>query len=522
MLNRQGRPTEPGAAGPSARRASARDLHGQSRAAHRGGADLRDRPARGERRRSRRAGRLRAALGRPDAHRADRPAGPERTGDSAPLRAALAHQLQHRFRHLSARLLHHEAQPAPQREDGAAAGLRRRPSAAAVVDRVRCARADRRTRPLADRAHRHAGGRAVAQGRRARRVVRHDGNQGGAGGARRAPLGGAGAGVGARHQSGDRRAARLPGRGGAGGRRRDGRGGRGAQAPLGRRRRAHAHQSQYVRPVRARHRRNRRRGACGRSVRLRRRRQLQRRHGQGAAGRSRRRCHASEPAQDVLDPARRRRTGRRPGDVLRGAETIHAGALFRSRRRGLALCRARRRRCRRRAAVRPPVRVPRPDGHVRARARLHAVARRRRPAAGRRGRGAQCQLRACILERSHVAALRRARLHARGAVRRSLARRHRHHHARFRQGDDRRGLSPDDRVLPAGRARRHADRADRIGKQGFARPVRRHAARSRVGRETRRQGAFRGGAALRPAPPPRRDPRGAPAGAAVDAEERSP
>ena len=32
---------------------------------------------------------------------------------------------------VSARLLHHEAQSAPQREDGAAAGLRRHPSAAA-------------------------------------------------------------------------------------------------------------------------------------------------------------------------------------------------------------------------------------------------------------------------------------------------------------------------------------------------------------------------------------------------------
>jgi glycine dehydrogenase subunit 2 len=35
------------------------------------------------------------------------------------------------------------------------------------------------------------------------------------------------------------------------------------------------------------------------------------------------------------------------------------------------------------------------------------------------------------------------------------------HHARLRQGDDRRGLSPDDHVLPAGRAWRDADRADR-------------------------------------------------------------
>ena len=46
----------------------------------------------------------------------------------------------------------------------------------------------------------------------------------------------------------------------------------------------------------------------------------------------------------------------------------------------------------RHAAVRPAHRVPRPDGHVRARARLHAVARRGRHAAGVRGCRAQCQL----------------------------------------------------------------------------------------------------------------------------------
>ena len=41
------------------------------------------------------------------------------------------------------------------------------------------------------------------------------------------------------------------------------------------------------------------------------------------------------------------------------------------------------------AVVRPHDRLPRPDGHVRARARLHPVAWRRRPAAGLRGRGAR-------------------------------------------------------------------------------------------------------------------------------------
>ena len=62
---------------------------------------------------------------------------PLRAGGHAPLRAALAEELRHRHRHVSARLVHDEAQSAPEREDGAAAGLRRHPSAAAALDRAR-------------------------------------------------------------------------------------------------------------------------------------------------------------------------------------------------------------------------------------------------------------------------------------------------------------------------------------------------------------------------------------------------
>ena len=51
---------------------------------------------------------------------------------------------------LSARLLHHEAQSAPEREDGAAAGLRRPASAAAAIDGAGRAGADLRTDELAD------------------------------------------------------------------------------------------------------------------------------------------------------------------------------------------------------------------------------------------------------------------------------------------------------------------------------------------------------------------------------------
>ncbi len=83
------------------------------------------------------------------------------------------------------------------------------------------------------------------------------------------------------------------------------------------------------------------------------------------------------------------------------------------------------------------------------------------------------------------APVRRPRLHARGAVRRPLAEGHRPHHPRFRQGDDRRGVSSDDGVFPAGRSWRDADRADRIGIQGEPRPIHHDASGPRFRRESR-------------------------------------
>ena len=133
--------------------------------------------------------------------------------------------------------------------------------------------------------------------------------------------------------------------------------------------------------------------------------------------------------------------------------------------------RARRRRLRpRRARARATqafgrmTRLPRPDGHVRARARLHAVAWRRRPAPGVRGRGAHRQLRA----RRRLSDLMTAPFGDRPCM----------HEALF---DDRwlkdtgvttldfakamidEGYPSDDHLFPAGRAWRDADRADRIG-----------------------------------------------------------
>ena len=95
-------------------------------------------------------------------------------------------------------------------------------------------------------------------------------------------------------------------------------------------------------------------------------------------------------------------------------------------------------------------------------------------------------------------------------------------HARFRQGDDRRRLSSDDHVLPAGGPWRPADRAHREPGQGGSRPVHRRLALSCRAREERhRHRGFQGRAALRPAPPPRRDARGAQARATLAAVEQS-
>ena len=85
-----------------------------------------------------------------------------------------------------------------------------------------------------------------------------------------------------------------------------------------------------------------------------RRREFQRHRRQGAARRPRRRRHAHQPAQDVLDPAWRRRAGRRPGRAVGRARAVHAGAV-RGRRRERRPCwsstPARRRRARSRSGA---------------------------------------------------------------------------------------------------------------------------------------------------------------------------
>ena len=318
-------------------------LHRQSRARHGGGADFRDRPARRHRGRHRPAGAVRGSARRPCPRHADRPAGADRAGDDSPLRPAVAQQLFDRRRALPARLLHDEAQPAAEREDGAAARLRRRASAAAGLDRAGRAGADPRAGRPASEDDRHERRRNAAQGGRPWRTLRHDGDQGGDRGARRGrqPQRRAGPGFRAWDQPGDGRADRLFRARGAGGRRRDRQRIGGARQARSGRRRDHVDQSQHLRPVRTRDRRNRRSDAPSRRLLLLRRRQFQRDRRQDPAGRPRRRRDAHQPAQDVLDPARRRRPGRGASRVVAAARAVRAGPLRGRKGRGAGTRRAR-------------------------------------------------------------------------------------------------------------------------------------------------------------------------------------
>ena len=171
--------------------------------------------------------------------------------------------------------------------------------------------------------------RHVAEGGRAWRALRHDGDQSrdrgawGRGDAARR----AGARFRARHKSRHCGAHRLFRSLHTGGRERDCRGRSGAERARARCRRDHADQSEHLRTVRARDRQHRGRGPRGGSLLLLRRREFQRRRRQDASRRSRRRRHAHQPAQDVLDPAWRRGPRRRSGRAVVTACALCASSV---------------------------------------------------------------------------------------------------------------------------------------------------------------------------------------------------
>src|ERR1700732_4096221 len=210
-------------------------------------------------------------------------------------------------------------------------------------------------------------------------------------------------------------------------------------------------------------------------------------------------------SKDLLDSAWRRRTRRWSGGPFIAACGFRAGAVPAPEGGRLASRRASWRGARR---IWPDRRVPWPDGHVRARLCLYAVAWCRRLAQGRRGRRAECELYPREPQGSHVRAFRRQALHARSFVRRDMADAHWPYNPRFCQGDDRRRLSPDDDLFSPRGAWRDVDRADRIGIESLARSFHRGLARSRAGRKARGHRAFCRRASSCAPPPPRRNPRG--------------
>ena len=113
-------------------RAGAGDVQRQPGARHRGGADLRGRAHGYDRRRSAGAGEVLSQARPARTHRAARAARPHRARGHAPLRAAQPKELRHRHGAVPAGLVHHEAQPAPQRAHGA--------SCRASAISIRCSR----------------------------------------------------------------------------------------------------------------------------------------------------------------------------------------------------------------------------------------------------------------------------------------------------------------------------------------------------------------------------------------------
>ena len=146
MLNRQGRPTAAGRGRASATHPTFTGNRGarrsRSRCSSRSAAPRRPASISTSRRRSRRAS---------AASRARTPIDLPGLSEPETMRHYVRLSRRRTTRidtgHLSARLVHDEAQSAPQREDGAAAGLRRHPSAAAGLDRAGRARADRPSSP---------------------------------------------------------------------------------------------------------------------------------------------------------------------------------------------------------------------------------------------------------------------------------------------------------------------------------------------------------------------------------------
>src|SRR5207244_9009073 len=262
-----------------------------------------------------------------------------------------------------------------------------------------------------------------------------------------------------------------------------------------------------ARALRARDRGHHGRRARARRPRLPRRREPERDHGHREARRHGRGRDAVQPAQDVLDPARRGRPGRGPGRGARAARGLPAGAAARAPRRRLRVDRGRAQERGTPAGVLRQLRYPG------ACACLPRPPRRPRPGGGDAARRLERQLPARASARDLPPPVRDA-LAARMRLLRPQPPGLRRPHARRRQAPARLRLLRAHHLLPAGGEGRPHDRADRDRDQGDTRPVRRRHARDRRGGTHRPRSRARGPALDAPRPP-RRDPRRAPAGAAL-------
>ena len=250
---------------------------------------------------------------------------PQRDRDAAVSPGAVGPRLRARPRHDPARLLHHEA----ERDHGDGAdllpGLRRPAPVRARRGRRRVRDPDPRAGGLAGRADRLRAGVPPAQRRQPGRAGRTAGHPGVPPGARRRAADGVSDPVvGARHQ---RRVGGDGGHEGGGGQghpRRFGRSrrpqgqGRDPSRPAGR---DHGHLPVHPRRVRGGHHRSLRAGARRRRPGVRGRRQPERPAGSGQAGAVRCGRQPPQPPQDLLHPARRRRSrgGSRRGRGAPGA-----------------------------------------------------------------------------------------------------------------------------------------------------------------------------------------------------------
>ena len=156
--------------------------------------------------------RHRSAAGRVRTKRSRQHAGSERDRNHPPLHPAFHLELRHRSWHVSARLLHHEVQPARERSGFASGRAGQRASLPAGEDFARRAAHHEDAERLPDRNHRHGRHHPAARRRRAWRTHRLADGARASSGEGQSPQENFDSRFRSRHQSRHRRDGRLRGR----------------------------------------------------------------------------------------------------------------------------------------------------------------------------------------------------------------------------------------------------------------------------------------------------------------------